>query len=114
MPPRDWNLRIKDILESIAKISRYTEGITFEIFSADEMIIDAVVRNIAIIGEAARNIPVEIQEKYPQIPWDEICGMRNIVIHQYFGVSLSILWQTVKEDLPKLAKMLNDITEQEI
>lgn len=113
MPPRDWDLRIKDILESIAKISRYTEGITFEVFSADEMIIDAVIRNIAVIGEAARNIPVEIQEQYPQIPWDEICGMRNIVIHQYFGVSLTILWQTVKEDLPLLATMLKNIIRQE-
>lgn len=113
MPGRDWKLRIEDILESIAKIQRYTAEITSEVFAADEMRVDAVVRNIIIIGEAARNIPTELQERYPQVPWDEMRGIRNVVVHEYFGVSLPILWQTVKQNLPPLVKLLKAILEQQ-
>jgi len=114
MPRRDWKLRIKDILESIAKIQRYTEGMTFESFVADEMRIDAVVRNITIIGEAAGRVPPEVQRRYPQIPWYEMRGIRNVVVHEYFGVSLSILWQTVKQNLPPLVTMLKAVLEEEL
>jgi uncharacterized protein with HEPN domain len=113
MPGRDWKLRIEDVLESIAKIQRYTAGITFETFASDEMRIDAVVRNITIIGEAARNIPTELQELYPQVPWDEMRGIRNVVVHECFGVSLPILWETVKQDLPLLMTLLKDILRQD-
>jgi uncharacterized protein with HEPN domain len=68
MPDRDWKLRIEDILEAIAKIQRYTEGMTFETFSGDEKPIDAVVRNFTVIGEASRYIPLEIEARYPELP----------------------------------------------
>ncbi len=110
--PRDWKLRIEDILESIRKIQRYTNGISFVDFANDEMRIDAVVRNIGIIGEAANNIPLEIQDCYPQLPWFEMRGIRNVVIHEYFGLSLIILWQTAKDDLPPLIKELEAILGQ--
>lgn len=113
MPGRDWKLRIEDILECIAKIQRYTEGISFEVFAADDMRADAVVRNITIIGEATRNIPTELQERYPQVPWEEMRGIRNVVVHEYFGISLPIVWRTVKQDLPLLATSLRDILKQE-
>ena len=113
MPRRDWKLCIKDILESIAKIQRYTEGTTFETFATDEMRVDAVVRNITIIGEAAGRVPAEVQKRYPQIPWYEMRGIRNVVVHEYFGVSLPILWQTAKQNLPPLVTMLKAILERE-
>jgi uncharacterized protein with HEPN domain len=91
MPDRDWKFRIEDILESIAKVERYTAGMTFDTFTADEKTIDAVVRNFTIIGEAARYMPQEIEARYPYLPWNEMRGMRNIVVHEYFGVSFSIL-----------------------
>lgn len=112
MPSRDWRLFIEDILESIVRIQRYTEDLTLEAFTTDEMRIDAVVRNITIIGEASVGVPAEIQKRYPQIPWGDMKATRNVVVHKYFGVSLSILWQTVKEDLPLLAEMLKGVLEQ--
>lgn len=113
MPYRDWKLRVEDILESIAKIQRYTEGITFEVFAADEMRVDAVVRNITIMGEAARNISDQVQECYPEVPWSKMWAIRNVVVHEYFGISLPIVWRTVKQDLPLLATLLRHILKQE-
>ncbi|MBI4317736.1 MAG: DUF86 domain-containing protein [Chloroflexi bacterium] len=113
MPPRDWRLLIKDILESITKIRRYTAGTTFESFSSDEKTVDAVVRNIGIIGEAARHIPQHIEEQYPDVPWSEMRGIRNVVIHLYFGVDLPILWTTVQHNLPPLVSRLQEILDIE-
>ena len=113
MLDRDWKLRIEDILESIAKVERYTAGMTFATFTADEKTIDAVVRNFTIIGEAARYIPQEIEARYPLLPWNEMRGMRNIVVHEYFGVSFSILWHTLKQNLPPVVPMLKEILERE-
>lgn len=99
MPPRAWRIRIQDIRDAIAKIERYVAGMTFETFSVSEITIDAVVRNMEIIGEAASSIPSDIQSRHPEIPWPEMRRMRNILAHEYFGVSLPILWQTVTSNL---------------
>lgn len=112
MPPRNWKIRIDDILESISKIRRYTRGFDFDKFEDDEKTIDAVIRNLEIIGEAARNVPREIQTLYPDLPWAEMQTMRNIVIHQYHGVNLKIIWQTVQEDLPSIISRLQQISEE--
>lgn len=109
MQPRDWKQHIEDILEATAKIQRYTEGMTLESFAADERTLDAVIRNLTVIGEAARHVPAEVQARYPQVPWAEMRGMREVVVHRYFGVSLFILWQTVEENLPPLVPMLTAI-----
>jgi len=95
-------MRIADILECIVKIRRFTKGYTFDDFQGDEKTIDSVLRNQEIIGEAARHVPAEIKVQYPDLPWAEMLTMRNIVIHEYHGVNLQIIWQTVKEDLPPL------------
>ena len=108
---RDWKLRIEDILEAISKIFRYTEGMDYERFAADELRVDAVLRNFTVIGEATRHIPDEITSKYPEVPWDKMRGMRNIVVHEYFGVSLRIIWDTIQEDLPPLVPLLEKILE---
>ena len=75
-------------------------------FSADDMRIDAVIRNLEIIGEAAKNIPVEIREEYPDIEWKKIVGLRNILIHEYSGVDIDILWDVVKNKLPELENLI--------
>jgi hypothetical protein len=97
---RDINLYIEDIKDSIAKIEKYTNGLTADEFAADQKTIDAVVRNLSIIGEAVNNIPKDIKEQYAEMPWGAVIGMRNKIIHEYFGVDEDILWKTIKEDLP--------------
>lgn len=98
---RSHNLYLKDISESIERIIDYTKGIDYEEFVESTMIFDAVVRNFEIIGEAARNIPDGIKSNFPGIPWTDMIGMRNILIHSYFGVDYSIVWNTI-ELLPNL------------
>lgn len=112
MPPRNWKMRFADMLECINKIRRFTKGYTFNDFQADEKTIDSVLRNLEILGEAARQVPAEIREQYPELPWAEMLTMRNIVIHEYHGVNLSIIWQTVKEDLPPLVARLKRILQE--
>lgn len=113
VPPRNWKMRITDILECIAKIRRFTKGYSFDDFQGDDKTIDSVLRNLEIIGEAARHVPAEIRARYPELPWAEMLTMRNIVIHEYHGVNLKIIWQTVKEDLPALVSPLKRILQEE-
>lgn len=84
----------------------------FDEFEEDDKTIDSVLRNLEIIGEASRHIPRAIKEKYPEIPWMEMYTMRNIVVHEYHGVNLSIIWQTVTEDLPPLVPRIKEILEE--
>ncbi|PDW01148.1 HepT-like ribonuclease domain-containing protein [Candidatus Viridilinea mediisalina] len=100
--PRDYRLYLDDILESIRRIERYTKNLDFATFSADEMRIDAVVRNLEIIGEAAKHIPPEQRALVPKIQWRKIAGLRDIAVHQYFGISLAIIWDVVKLHLDDL------------
>jgi uncharacterized protein with HEPN domain len=112
VPPRNWRIRITDILQCIRKIRQFTKGYSFEDFQGDEKTIDSVLRNLEIIGEAARHVPAEVRSRYREIPWAEMLTMRNIVIHEYHGVNLSIIWQTVKEDLPPLVSPLKRILQE--
>ncbi|MBI4652674.1 DUF86 domain-containing protein [Candidatus Kuenenbacteria bacterium] len=113
MSKRGIKLYLEDIEDSIRKIEKYTRGINFDKFSSDEKIIDAVVRNLSIIGEAVINIPKEIKVKNPDVAWKEIKGTRNKVVHEYFGIDEEILWKTIQDDLPvfkkQIAKLLRDI-----
>ncbi|MGV0025432.1 HepT-like ribonuclease domain-containing protein [Phormidesmis priestleyi] len=102
MPSRDWQNRLQDVLLAIAEIREFTSEITFEDFQSDRKTIRAMLYDLAIIGEAVRNIPPEVEDSHPEIPWDDVRGMRNIVIHEYFQVNLSIIWQTIQEDLVQL------------
>jgi hypothetical protein len=112
MSPRNWNIRISDILECIEHIRVYTHDVTQSEFQSDQKTIDAVLRNLEIIGEAARHTPEEITKRYPDIPWDEMCAIRNIVIHEYFGVNLNIIWHTTQVNLPSIVDRLKEILEK--
>lgn len=111
---RSWILRIQDILLSIDKITQYLDKITLAEFKKSNMIIDAVVRNFEIIGEASKHIPKTIKSLYPDIPWKEMNGMRNILIHEYFDMEADIAWHTAKIHLPKLKEQLESIKLQSI
>lgn len=102
----------RDMLEYAEAAERIVDGTTFASFSANEEKTLAVVRALEIVGEAARQIPEELREQYPDVPWSEAIGMRNKVIHGYFGVDMRVIWDTVRDDLPPLravARMLADI-----
>lgn len=106
MSKRDWKLFIADILESIDLIENYVEGMSFEDFHSDRKTIDAVVRNLEIIGEASRNIPEDVRSEYPDIDWKGIIGLRNRIAHEYFGVDISIIWFIIKQELPLLKQKI--------
>lgn len=109
MSKRKAILYFQDILTSLENIEEYTKGLDLESFKSDKKTIDAVVRNLEIIGEAAKNIPKRLKNQYPKVPWEKMVGMRNKVIHEYFGVDVEILWQTLQEDLPGLKKQIKDL-----
>ncbi len=109
MPPRNWQLRIEDIIECIDKISRYIQGMDMTTFLANDLVVDAVVRNISVIGEAARHVPDEIQTRYPHLPWREMRGMRNVIVHEYFGADAITIWETACRELPPLVEPLRRI-----
>jgi len=110
---RSYRLFVEDILESVDKIERYVKGISYGNFVENEMIIDAVIRNLEVIGEASKNIPENIREQYTTIPWRRIIGLRNIMIHGYFGIDLSIIWEIITKNLPEtkpsIVEMLNNL-----
>ncbi len=109
MPHRKWLFRINDILDAVSSVELYVTGITYEDFVADRKTVDAVVRNLIIIGEASVHIPGEICTANAEIPWQDMSAMRNFVVHEYFGVSDRILWDTVQIDLPPLVSLLKKI-----
>jgi uncharacterized protein with HEPN domain len=89
--PRDYKAYLEDIVQAAQKINRYISGLSLQTFAADEKTIDAVVRNLEVIGEAVRNIPADIIERYAEIEWRRIAGLRNILIHEYFAISMKII-----------------------
>jgi uncharacterized protein with HEPN domain len=112
MSRREWKLFIEDILESIRLIKNYVENMGFDDFKNDRKTIDAVVRNFEIIGEASRFIPDEIKEEYENVDWKGIVGLRNRIAHEYFDISLSIVWHIVMKELPTLEDQMKKILEQ--
>ena len=106
---RDVKVFINDIIEAINSIEEYTDNISYEYFLADKKTRDAVIRNLEIIGEAAKNIPDDIKKKYSVVNWKAASGMRDKLIHEYFGVSFSIVWQTIKNDLPPFKSEIENI-----
>ena len=109
---RTHRLYLNDILEAIERIENYVKDLTFEEFSKNTLVIDAVVRNFEIIGEATKQIPVEIKTEHPLIKWKEMAGMRDKLAHEYFGVNIEILWKTAKNRLPTLKPLVKELLER--
>jgi uncharacterized protein with HEPN domain len=99
-------LRIEDIIECAEKAQSYIDGLDFESFAGDDMVVDAVVRNLEIMGEAARHVPPEIQARCPDVEWRLMNDMRNVLIHAYPIVDRATVWQVIKRDLPATAERL--------
>ncbi len=113
MPPRQWKLYLEDILSAIDKVQRYTHSMDLDRFRASDITIDAVIRNFTIIGEAARQIPSEIEQRYSDVPWHKMRSLRNIVVHEYFGVDMRIVWETIHKDLPPIVPLLKNVMDNE-
>lgn len=109
MSKRSVKLYMADVTDSIKKIELYTKDLTFEKFVNDNKTIDAVIKNLFVIGEAVKNIPKEIKDEHRDIPWVKIAGMRNRIVHEYFGMSEIILWKTIEDDIPEFKKQIRKI-----
>ncbi len=110
--PREYKLYLEDILASISRIGQYIGVLSFEEFSANSLVQDAVVRNLGIIGEAARNIPQEIKEMKENIEWRKITRMRDIITPTIFIIDLDIVWEIVSDKIPELEKAVKEILNQ--
>lgn len=102
MSDRSSKLLIEDILLSAQKIQRYTAGLNFEEFTVDEKTVDAVARNFEIIGEATNRLSSDFKAQYSNIDWNRIRGFRNRIVHDYFGIDYSIVWNIIENYLPEL------------
>ncbi len=103
---RDPGMLIDDIRDAIGRIERYVEGLSREELIADERTMDAVIRNLEVIGEAAKGLPEDVRRKYPGIEWRKVVGLRNILIHDYSGVSANVIWDIVSNSIPDLKRKL--------
>ncbi|HDS46385.1 MAG TPA: DUF86 domain-containing protein [Methanomicrobia archaeon] len=110
---RDYLLFIEDIVQCIEKIESYTGNHSFEDFSENDMAVDAVIRNFEIIGEAVKRIPEEIKRKYTAVAWKEAAGFRDILIHEYFGIDLEAVWDTVRVNIPEFKAQIVRVLEAE-
>jgi uncharacterized protein with HEPN domain len=112
VPPRDWRVRVADILSAVQDIESHRAGLTAQTFELDRKALQAVLFNLVVIGEAARNVPDEVQKGHPEVPWADMCAMRNFVAHGYFAVSPAIVWATITEDFPVLVEPLRRLLEE--
>lgn len=110
---RDYILFLEDILDAINKIETYSRNLSYEDFSANSMAIDAVIRNFEVIGEAAKNIPKRVRDRYPHVEWKEAVGFRNVLIHDYFGIDTEAVWDTIKNNIPPFKEHLEEVLRSE-
>jgi len=103
---------IEDIINAMNKALKFVEGMSYEEFAKDDKTVFAVIRAIEIIGEAVKNIPEDIRKEYPEIPWKGMAGMRDKVIHGYFGVDIKVVWDTIKKRIPGLKPLVEKMLEE--
>jgi len=118
MSVHDDKVYLRHILDAIERIERYVQGVEQEEFEAEELLQDGVIRQLEIIGEAARRVSSDLKALYSEVPWRDIVDMRNKLIHDYFGVDVELVWMTAKRDVPALkqtvCEMLRDMGEQSL
>lgn len=116
MPSREFRLRVQDILSEITIVEEITTGLNFEAFTQNQQALRAVLYSLAVIGEAVASAIAYLEATDPTLPWHQIRGMRNVVIHEYFQVDLEIIWETIQTDLPilkaSLQRILNELEEE--
>ena len=110
---RTVSLFIKDILQNMNDALEFIEGISYDQFTADKKTLNAVLRSIEVIGEAAKNIPDEVRAGYPQVPWKEMAGMRDKVIHSYFGVDPETVWLVIRDRIPAIKPLIQKVLQDE-
>ena len=110
MSERDFRLYLADIIESGTAVQEYIQGYSFQDFSRDRKTYSAVIREFEIIGEAVSKLPDEIKQQRAEVEWQDIKDFRNLLVHEYFGVDLEIIWQVIKNDLPRLLEAAKELT----
>lgn len=112
-PKREYRDYLADIQEATDSILNFTDGMTWEQFSQDRKTLYAVVRAFEIIGEATKKVPIPVRKRYSKVPWIQMAGMRDKLIHEYFGVNYQVLWKTVQTDIPRLQIQITEVLKQE-
>ncbi|MFO0137311.1 MAG: DUF86 domain-containing protein [Cyanobacteriota bacterium] len=102
------------MLQCCAKVMRYTHGFSQDQFFSNELVYDAVLRNLELLGEAAKQIPIEVQQRHPIVPWRRIAGLRDVLAHAYFGLEEDTIWQTIGHSIPALAEQLDAVASMEL
>lgn len=110
---RDYRLFLEDILECCQRILEYSTDFNFERFQTDRMAYDAILRNLEIIGEAAKNIPPELRARYPRVDWRGIAGLRDVMAHGYYGLQDETIWDIIQNEVPPLAEQIQQILQKE-
>lgn len=110
---RDALLLLEDIEKSCSKIIRYTEGLSRDQVFVDELRFDGVLLNLQIIGEAVKQLPLDLRNRYPEVAWREIAGLRDFVAHAYFALDLEILWDAIRRDVPALLVRIREVISRE-
>ncbi|PIN94484.1 DUF86 domain-containing protein [Candidatus Pacearchaeota archaeon CG10_big_fil_rev_8_21_14_0_10_31_9] len=111
--PKEQSVYLEDMLEAIGRIEKYVKGLSYEKFKDNNLVSDAVLRNLEIVGEAAKNISEELKDRYDDVEWKKIVGLRDILIHAYSGVDLEIIWDVIKNKLPGLKDSIVRIVKEE-
>lgn len=109
---REYRLFLEDMRKACDKVIRFTQQLTREQFVADEKTFDAVMRDLEIIGEAAKHIPPEVRAQYPDVDWRKMSGLRDVVIHEYFGIDVELIWDIITHEVPGLLPRLNRILSE--
>lgn len=109
---REFMDYLRDIVDTMGKAQQFVKNLSYEEFKADDKTVFAVVRALEIVGEATKNIPDDIRKNYPKIPWKDMAGMRDVLIHDYFGADVETVWLTVTEKIPQVKPMIKNMLEK--